>query len=200
MKYFKSRLFISIFAVLLTLGSALAAPAQAHAEESDNMDRWMSVCQKMADNIEKKHFVYGNGGIKKTYSSAVRSRRRSNCALYVSWCLQEYGALKSGQTFYYTGSIHKNFSHWSSKVKVIRVNKRASRVNLQKGDIVLWRGMRHVNIYAGKSSSGKRLWYDCGKGSTYSHHSGSRFKNIGKKSLGYLNSKRVGYIIRIKNL
>lgn len=86
------------------------------------------------------------------------------------------------------------------KVQVIRVNKRASRVNLKKGDVVLWSGLGHTNIYAGKNSSGERLWFDAGKAATYGHHSGSRFNNIGKKTQGYLNSKTVSYIIRIKGL
>ena len=81
-----------------------------------------------------------------------------------------------------------------------RVNKRASRVNLKKGDVVLWNSMGHTNIYAGKNSSGERLWYDAGKSATYGHHSGSRFANIGKKTQGYLNSKKISYIIRIKGL
>ena len=114
------------------------------------------------------------------------------------------GALGSGQTFYIrrgSSSIRKNFGHWKKKkVQVIRVNKRASRVNLKKGDVVLWSGLGHTNIYAGKNSSGERLWFDAGKAATYGHHSGSRFNNIGKKTQGYLNSKTVSYIIRIKGL
>ena len=185
MKYLKSKLFTSLFATLLILSFCMAKPAQVHASNADSakMARWMSICSSMADNIEKKHFVYSNGGTARTYNSAVKRSRRSNCALYVSWCLQKYGALGSGQTFYIrrgSSSIRKNFGHWKKKkVQVIRVNKRASRVNLKKGE---------------------RLWFDAGKAATYGHHSGSRFNNIGKKTQGYLNSKTVSYIIRIKGL
>ena len=144
MKYLKSKLFTSLFATLLILSFCMAKPAQVHASNADSakMARWMSICSSMADNIEKKHFVYSNGGTARTYNSAVKRSRRSNCALYVSWCLQKYGALGSGQTFYIrrgSSSIRKNFGHWKKKkVQVIRVNKRASRVNLKKGDVVLW--------------------------------------------------------------
>ena len=206
MKYLKSKLFTSLFATLLILSFCMAKPAQVHASNADSakMARWMSICSSMADNIEKKHFVYSNGGTARAYNSAVKRSRRSNCALYVSWCLQKYGALGSGQTFYIrrgSSSIRKNFGHWKKKkVQVIRVNKRASRVNLKKGDVVLWSGLGHTNIYAGKNSSGERLWFDAGKAATYGHHSGSRFNNIGKKTQGYLNSKTVSYIIRIKGL
>lgn len=206
MKYLKSKLFISLFATLLIFGFCMAKPAQTQAAEveSANMVRWMSICDNMANNIEKKHFIYSNSSTKNTYRTAVKKRRRSNCALYVSWCLQQYGALKSGQTIYIrrgSSSIKKNFKNWNKKkVQVIRVNKRASHVNLKKGDIVLWNGLGHTNIYAGDNASGERLWYDAGKAATYSHHSGSRFENIGKKTQGYLNSKKISYIIRIKGL
>ena len=206
MKYLKSKLFVSLFATLLIFGFCMAKPAQTQAAEveSANMARWMSICDNMASNIEKKHFVYSNSSTKKTYRAAAKKRRRSNCALYVSWCLQQYGAFKSGQTIYIRrGSSHikKNFSRWNKKkVQVIRVNKRASRVKLKKGDVVLWNSIGHTNIYAGENSSGDRLWYDAGKSATYSHHSGSRFKNIGKKTQGFLDSKKISYIIRIKGL
>ncbi len=206
MKYLKSKLFVSLFATLLIFGFCMAKPAQTQAAEveSANMARWMSICDNMASNIEKKHFVYSNSSTKNTYRAAAKKRRRSNCALYVSWCLQQYGAFRSGQTIYIRrGSSHikKNFSRWNKKkVQVIRVNKRASRVKLKKGDVVLWNSIGHTNIYAGENSSGDRLWYDAGKSATYSHHSGSRFKNIGKKTQGFLDSKKISYIIRIKGL
>ena len=206
MKYLKSKLFVSLFATLLIFGFCMAKPAQTQAAEveSANMARWMSICDNMANNIEKKHFVYSNSSTKKTYRAAAKKRRRSNCALYVSWCLQQYGAFKSGQTIYIRrGSSHikKNFSRWNKKkVQVIRVNKRASRVKLKKGDVVLWNSIGHTNIYAGENSSGDRLWYDAGKSATYGHHSGSRFENIGKKTQGFLDSKKISYIIRIKGL
>ena len=116
MKYLKSKLFTSLFATLLILSFCMAKPAQVHASNADSakMARWMSICSSMADNIEKKHFVYSNGGTARTYNSAVKRSRRSNCALYVSWCLQKYGALGSGQTFYIrrgSSSIRKNFGH-----------------------------------------------------------------------------------------
>ena len=206
MKYLKSKLFVSLFATLLIFGFCMAKPAQTQAAEveSANMARWMSICDNMASNIEKKHFVYSNSSTKNTYRAAAKKRRRSNCALYVSWCLQQYGSFRSGQTIYIRrGSSHskKNFSRWNKKkVQVIRVNKRASRVKLKKGDVVLWNSIGHTNIYAGENSSGDRLWYDAGKSATYSHHSGSRFKNIGKKTQGFLDSKKISYIIRIKGL
>ena len=152
--------------------------------------------------LKKKKFKYSNSGTRSTYKGALSSGKKSNCALYVSWCLQQYGALKKGRTFYVrsSGSLKKNFGKWGKKVKVIRVNKTCSSADLQKGDVVCWAGIAHCNIYAGRNNSGDRLWYDAGKSATYSGRSGSRFENVGAKTQGYLDSKRISYIIRIKNL
>lgn len=188
-----------------TTPATAAAKPVAKAEKKDretNLDRWLDVCETIGDNLKKRHFIYSNSRTKSTYKAALSRRKRSNCALYVSWCLQEYGALKSGQTFYVrgSGSIRKNFRKWGSKVKVIRVNKRCPSANLQAGDVVCWSGLAHVNVYAGKNKDGDRLWYDAGKAATYSGRSGSRYENVGAKQLSYLNSKRISYIIRIKDV
>ena len=170
--------------------------------ENTNLNRWLKICENMGKNLKKKKFKYSNSGTRSTYKGALSSGKKSNCALYVSWCLQQYGALKKGRTFYVrsSGSLKKNFSKWGKKVKVIRVNKICSSADLQKGDVVCWAGIAHCNIYAGRNSSGDRLWYDAGKSATYSGRSGSRFENVGAKTQGYLDSKRISYIIRIKNL
>lgn len=170
--------------------------------ENTNLNRWLKICENMGKNLKKKKFKYSNSGTRSTYKGALSSGKKSNCALYVSWCLQQYGALKKGRTFYVrsSGSLKKNFGKWGKKVKVIRVNKICSSADLQKGDVVCWAGIAHCNIYAGRNSSGDRLWYDAGKSATYSGRSGSRFENVGAKTQGYLDSKRISYIIRIKNL
>lgn len=170
--------------------------------ENTNLNRWLKICENMGKNLKKKKFKYSNSGTRSTYKGALSSGKKSNCALYVSWCLQQYGALKKGRTFYVrsSGSLKKNFGKWGKKVKVIRVNKTCSSADLQKGDVVCWAGIAHCNIYAGRNNSGDRLWYDAGKSATYSGRSGSRFENVGAKTQGYLDSKRISYIIRIKNL
>lgn len=170
--------------------------------ENTNLNRWLKICENMGKSLKKKKFKYSNSGTRSTYKGALSSGKKSNCALYVSWCLQQYGALKKGRTFYVrsSGSLKKNFGKWGKKVKVIRVNKTCTSADLQKGDVVCWAGIAHCNIYAGRNNSGDRLWYDAGKSATYSGRSGSRFENVGAKTQGYLDSKRISYIIRIKNL
>lgn len=209
MRKLKTELSIFIFAFALICCSLFFVPTTVQAEgttttsqSSTNLNRWMSICETMGNNLKNKKFKYSNSGTRSTYKSALSGGKKSNCALYVSWCLQEYGALKKGQTFYMrtSGSIKKNFKRWGSKLKVIRVNRSCSSTNLQEGDIVCWSGIGHCNVYAGRNSSGDRLWFDAGKSATYSGHSGSRFEEIGAKQQSYLDSRRISYIIRINDL
>lgn len=194
---------LSIFVFLLLMSLTLAKPAEVKAAtDNDNYQEWMNVCHNMLVNFKEHHFRYGTR-TKSSYESALKKKRRADCAHYVSWCLQQYGVLDKGDTFYVTSSGRlrkKGFHSFGSKAKVIRVNRRCCKTDLQPGDVVCWKHPGHVNIYAGRSSSGKRLWYDGGKVSTKGNHSGSRYKNTHAKALGYLNRRSISYIIRIKNL
>ncbi|MCD8018970.1 MAG: hypothetical protein LUF92_05110 [Clostridiales bacterium] len=198
---FRTFLLTAAFCCLFFVTTPVQAK-NSKSSSSSNLEEWLDICETIGQTMKKKHFTYSNYGTKKTYSSALSGARKSNCALYVSWCLQEYGAIKKGKTFYvrWNGSIKKNFSSWGKKVQIIRVNKKCSSANLKAGDIVCWSGIAHCNIYAGKNKSGKRLWYDAGKSATYSGRSGSSYENVGARQLSYLNSRRISYIIRIKNL
>lgn len=204
MKHLKR--FIRTSALLLAFSFLFIEPASVFAaktpQKETNLERWLNICETMGDNLHKKRFRYSNSGTRPTYKRALSSGRKSNCALYVSWCLQEYGALKKGQTFYVkgSGSIKKNFSKWGKKVRVIRVYKRCRSTKLRPGDVVCWSGTAHACIYAGRNKSGERIWYDGGKVATYGNSSGSRYKNFKVRHLGYLDGRKISYVIRIKNL
>ncbi len=198
-------------ALSLAFGMFFVEPAFVQAEtaekeevqeEESNYDRWMDVCDTMLKNLKKYRFRYGNNGVKSTYKQGKARGRRCNCALYVSWCLQQYGAIDFGDKFYVKGSgkLWRNFRWDSDKVKVIRVYKRCSSTKLKPGDVVCWSGTAHANIYAGRSKSGKRLWYDGGKVATRGNHRGSRYSKTGKQAYGYLNRRRISYVIRIKDV
>lgn len=165
-----------------------------------NRARWLKICKNMLVKLKRKHFRYSNGGGRSTYLKSVAKKRRANCAYYVSWCLQEYGATRYGQTFYSNGngSVRKNFK-FGSNIKVYRVNKRASSVKLQPGDIICWKGTPHMNVYAG-TYNGKRYWYDGGKIATASNRNGSLYTHTSMQHLGYLDHRKIGCIIRILDI
>ena len=211
-KSFIHRITLSTLAFVIAFGllvfmpavrtEAAAAPEALSTNTPSNYDRWMGVCDQMLRNLKKYKFRYGNHGTKGTFAQAVNSKRRTNCALYVSWCLQQYGVTQPGDRFYVKGSgkMKKNFRWDSSKVSVYRVYRRCSSTKLQPGDVVCWSGSAHANIYAGKSASGEKLWYDGGKVATRGNRNGARYTKTGKKALGYLNHRKISYIVRIKDL
>ena len=213
----KSTLFMMIFtsafvysrsadaAVLINKKNKTKIDRQLTLKErrEKNLRRFYAVCTNIGKIMAAKHFTYSNGGVSKSFRAALKKgRKHCNCARYVNWCLQEYGAISQGKTFYASegGGIHKGFSSWGSKVKIIRVYKSPAGAHLKEGDVCFWDGVPHLCIYAGKNAKGKRLWFDGGKVATRSNSEGSPYKKYGRRHLGYLDHRTVSYIVRIKDL
>lgn len=165
--------------------------------------RWYAVCTNVGRIMAQKNFRYSNGGVSKSFRTALKKgKRRCNCARYVSWCVQEFGAISRNKTFYATsgGGIHKSFKSWGNQVSVHRVYRSPSNAGLKEGDICFWDGVPHVCIYAGKSKKGNTLWFDGGKVATRSNSEGSTYSKYGRRHLGYLDGRTISYIVRIKAL
>ncbi len=185
-----------VLILTLVLGPETSARAATDAERF----AFIASCQRVGNLVVRHHFRYSNSGVKGSLPKAIATRRRTNCATFASWCMQEGGLIARGKTFYVGpgGGIRKSFGSWGGKVNVIRVFKKPAKVNLQIGDVVCWKGA-HVCIYAGRSAKGNRLWIDGGKVATKANRNGSLYKKAGKlRSLGYLNSRVISYIIRMK--
>ena len=196
------KLFVFLLAVNVLLISNSTAFAKKRAKvQSYNAQDWLVNCNNVAKVLEKGHFRYSNGGTKGTLKKARRHGKRSNCALYVSWCLQEFGATNKGTTFYTSGSGRiRGRGNLGRNVTVLRKYCSVADADLQIGDVVCFKGVAHTAIYAGKSEFGNRLWYDGGKSATNTKRSGGRYRNIGARHVDYLNRRTVSYIIRIKGL
>lgn len=166
-----------------------------------NVESWINCAKNTGATIVNNGFVYSNSGCSKTLSSAVKSNKKSNCALFVSFALQEFGALKKGQTFYSdaNGNIKcsgETMNRLKEVATIISVGgKHPSKVdNLQVGDICCYHS--HTNIYAGRNKNGKMVWLDQGKGSTEGHKDGSKFKTYTRTgNQDYYTMER---IIRLK--
>ncbi len=205
-KYFANwKSYIRVSAVVMILVVAVLAvnPVSVQAKASDytqDLDGWLQACQKIGNDLTKYNFTYGSRS-KSTLAKSVKNGRIANCASYVSWCLQEFGVLKKGQTFYTDrGRLVKRFKSWRGKVKIIQINKRASKVkNLKPGDIVGWGDITHTNIYVGENAKGEKLWLDGGSAATYS---GSRryYRADEIRTYNYLNKYKIAFVIRIKGL
>ena len=151
--------------------------------------------------VNDGNWRYSNSGQKGNFADARKSRRVTNCALAISWCMQEFGTLKKNQAFWsdWDGDIHCS-SATRERIKkyyeVINVGGKnnANGVNLKPGDICLWN--IHVNVYAGQEG-GKKVWYDFSRGcvSDKKPNSGSYVKYIRKGNIGQTLYK----VLRLKD-
>lgn len=144
------------------------------------------------------NWKYSNSNVKKSFEAARNaSKRVSNCAHFVSLCMQEYGSLNKGMTFYgnSSGEIHAGSSVKKTLEKncyVINMGKiSVTSATLEPGDVCVWTG-QHTNIYAGKDKNGKLCWYDAGGDMT----SKGYFNRFYKSS--NFTSRKLSYVIRMK--
>lgn len=203
----KWKSFIRAFAAVMVMIFMISAvnPTAVQAEETTtythDVEGWFQVCEKVGKDLVDYGFSYGNRNMS-TLSASIKKGRKSNCASYVSWCLQEFGVLKKGQTFYTNrGRLVKRFKSWRGKVEIIRINKQTSKVkNLKPGDIVAWGDIVHTNIYAGENAKGEKLWLDGGSAAT-TKGSVRRYYRADKiMTYDYLNKHKIAFVIRIKGL
>ena len=140
--------------------------------------------------VNDGNWRYSNSGLKGNFTDARKSRHATNCALAISWCMQEFGTLKKNQNLYadWDGNIHCSSAVRKRIEKyydVINVGgkRNANGVNLKPGDICVWN--IHVNVYAGKEN-GKKVWYDFSKNcvSDKRPDSGTYVKYIRKGNIG----------------
>mgnify|MGYP005778585253 CR=1 FL=1 len=202
----KWKSFIRAFAAVMVMIFMISAvnPTAVQAEETTtythDVEGWFQVCEKVGKDLVDYGFSYGNRNMS-TLSASIKKGRKSNCASYVSWCLQEFGILNKGETFYTKrGRIIKKFKSWHGKVKIIRMNKRVDKAKLKPGDIVGWGDMIHTNIYAGKNANGEKLWYDGGSAAADTGRVRWYESPHKKRTYKYLNKHRIAVVIRIKGL
>lgn len=133
---------------------------------------FLKVCDAVAKTIKYDgNWIYSNSKTVRSFNGARSQARRTNCAHYVSLCMQQFGTLPLNYTFYSYDDTKLHFlpNHLPSEkvvraafdkyYQVIEVNgKNVSEIDLQPGDICCYKG--HVNVYAGTNNAGVRTWYD----------------------------------------
>lgn len=199
----RSRIWTVLAALCFLIVLSAVNPVTAQASESDytqDVEGWLNACQNVGRDLTKYKFSYGNGS-KPTLAASIRNGRRSNCASYVSWCLQEYGVLNEGQTvFARRGRLKKNFKSWKGKAEVVRINRRAGSAELKPGDIVGWKDITHINIYVGENSEGEKVWMDGGSAATRHGRVRRYYCADKKKTFSYLNKHVISFVIRINGI
>lgn len=201
-----------IFMVLLILmlsrlGTAFPAEATTSSPSAYTYEDWKHSLDRVAENLEKDGFHYSVNGGKGSYRKSKEKRRVTNCAIYVSWALQDAGIIKKGQVFWIDkgGAIRgkrKTCITKNSKLKILHPHKKAKHAGLKKGDICGWDSHIHTAVYAGRDAKGRTLWYSAGRDGGVKKNGKWYFK-AGKTKAKVRAARydgKIATVIRIRNL
>lgn len=193
--------------MLSRLGTAFPAEATTSSPSAYTYEDWKHSLDRVAENLDKDGFRYSVNGGKGSYRRSKETRRVTNCALYVSWALQDAGIIKKGQVFWIDkgGAIRgkrKTCITKNSKLKVLHPHKKAKHAGLKKGDICGWDSHIHTAVYAGRDAKGRTLWYSAGRDGGVKKNGKWYFK-AGKTKAKVRAARydgKIATVIRIRNL
>lgn len=198
---------VLLILMLSRLGTAFPAEAATSSPSAYTYEDWKHSLDRVAENLEKDGFHYSVNGGKGSYRKSKEKRRVTNCAIYVSWALQDAGIIKKGQVFWIDkgGAIRgkrKTCITKNSKLKVLHPHKKAKHAGLKKGDICGWDSHIHTAVYAGRDAKGRTLWYSAGRDGGVKKNGKWYFK-AGKTKAKVRATRydgKIATVIRIRNL
>ena len=198
---------ILLFLMLSRLGTAFPAEASTSSPSAYTYEDWKHSLDWVAENLEKDGFHYSVNGGKGSYRKSKETRRVTNCAIYVSWALQDAGIIKKGQVFWIDkgGAIRgkrKTCITKNNKLKILHPHKKAKHAGLKKGDICGWDSHIHTAVYAGRDAKGRTLWYSAGRDGGVKKNGKWYFK-AGKTKAKVRAARydgKIATVIRIRNL
>ena len=198
---------ILLFLMLSRLGTAFPAEAATSSPSAYTYEDWKHSLDRIAENLEKDGFHYSVNGGKGSYRKSKEKRRVTNCAIYVSWALQDAGIIKKGQVFWIDkgGAIRgkrKTCITKNNKLKILHPHKKAKHAGLKKGDICGWDSHIHTAVYAGRDAKGRTLWYSAGRDGGVKKNGKWYFK-AGKTKAKVRAARydgKIATVIRIRNL
>lgn len=196
-----------LFLALSRLGTAFPAEAATSSPSAYTYEDWKHSLDRVAENLEKDGFHYSVNGGKGSYRKSKETRRVTNCAIYVSWALQDAGIIKKGQVFWIDkgGAIRgkrKTCITKNSKLKILHPHKKAKHAGLKKGDICGWDSHIHTAVYAGRDAKCRTLWYSAGRDGGVKKNGKWYFK-AGKTKAKVRAARydgKIATVIRIRNL
>ena len=198
---------ILLFLMLSRLGTAFPAEAATSSPSAYTYEDWKHSLDRVAEDLEKDGFHYSVNGGKGSYRKSKEKRRVTNCAIYVSWALQDAGIIKKGQVFWIDkgGAIRgkrKTCITKNNKLKILHPHKKAKHAGLKKGDICGWDSHIHTAVYAGRDAKGRTLWYSAGRDGGVKKNGKWYFK-AGKTKAKVRAARydgKIATVIRIRNL
>lgn len=107
----KNRFITTLIITCGTLAFALQLGMQNTyaATRSMNVNEWLQQCRSICVKVTKEKAVYSGKGCPTSYfdkrfkRSRYGKKTRLHCADYVSWCLQRYKVIPTGQRFWVKG-------------------------------------------------------------------------------------------------
>lgn len=198
---------ILLFLALSRLGIMFPAEAATSSPSAYTYEDWKHSLDRVAENLEKDGFHYSVNGGKGSYRKSKEKRRVTNCAIYVSWALQDTGIIKKGQVFWIDkgGAIRgkrKTCITKNNKLKILHPHKKAKHAGLKKGDICGWDSHIHTAVYAGRDAKGRTLWYSAGRDGGV-RKNGKWYFKAGKTKAKVRAARydgKIATVIRIRNL
>lgn len=198
---------VLLILMLSRLGTAFPAEATTSSPSAYTYEDWKHSLDRVAENLDKDGFRYSVNGGKGSYRRSKETRRVTNCAIYVSWALQDAGIIKKGQVFWIDkgGAIRgkrKTCITKNSKLKVLHPHKKAKHAGLKKGDICGWDSHIHTAVYAGRDAKGRTLWYSAGRDGGVKKNGKWYFKAAKTKAKvrAARYDGKIATVIRIRNL
>lgn len=170
-----------------------SAPAKASTTtEISTRQKFINELEAKGKEINKS-FKYSNKNSKTTWAAALKNHI-TNCARFVSWCLQGAGILAKGEVIYFDGKKLKGSGAGkimsSSKVSRYKPNKTMKQLSKEKsikvGDICMFSNGHMMVI---KKTT--LLWYSAGPTDV------KKNKVLGARKSSY-DKKKPKLIIRIK--
>lgn len=222
MKSFRSISILFGFLIILSLSLGFGTKTSVNAAEKTNQttttakkattatkkqteaQKLFNAAKTVGKKIAKAKFRYGKSA--RTNFEASKKKRRSFCADYVTWALQEKGDLPKNLRIYGSRSGQLAGSGRKAILKnyrIIYVYKRTSRLKLKPGDIICnyklsgkfgW----HMMIFAKYNKNHKPLWFSGGSDATNMWGYYSSKKLTTPRRLSYYETPPTSFILRHK--
>ena len=159
--------------------------------KSTKADKLLKELKVISQKLIKAGVKYNANNPCKSLSSALK-HKRTNCATFISFGLQEIGVLPKGKYIWLDTKIHgtgKNII--KKKAKIAYPRKSWKYAKLKRGDICGFANKPHTMVYAGKSKHGYPMWYSAGG-------SDVKAKNYGPKRKKSYEKRKIYVRIRLK--
>lgn len=145
----------------------------------------------VAQKLIKAGVKYNANNPCTSLSSALK-HKRTNCATFISFGLQEIGILPKGKYIWLDKKIHGTGRNIiKKKAKIAYPRKKWKQAKLKPGDICGFANKPHTMVYVGKDKNGHALWYSAGG-------SDVKPKNLGPKRKHKYENRTVYVRIRLK--